>query len=79
MKQIHLVLAGAALATMLAVAPAREAKADGGAVAIGVGAYLVLDFIVGEKCHMRKWPFNIIKKVGYGLHGKRVCKYGKKY
>lgn len=75
MKQMTAVLAGTALAAMLAAAPVRDAKADGGAVAVGVGAYLVVDYVVGRKCHMRKWPFNILKKIAYGLHGKRVCKY----
>jgi len=75
MKTVLSGLAGLALAVVLAAAPVDRAKADGGAVAIGVGAYLVVDYIVGEKCAMHVWPFNIIKKTAYTLKGKPVCKY----
>ncbi|MDZ4791404.1 MAG: hypothetical protein SGJ17_09395 [Hyphomicrobiales bacterium] len=64
-----------ALAAVLTQAPMQSAKADGGATAVAVGAYLVVDYAVGRKCHMHKWPLNIIKKVAYGIHGKRICKY----
>ena len=67
-------LAGVALATVVTLAPVSEAKADGG-ILIGVGVYLVGDYIVGRKCQMHHWPLNIATKVAYGLHGKRVCRY----
>jgi len=75
MKTVLAGLGGLALAVSLTVAPVDRAKADGGAVAIGVGAYLVVDYLVGEKCEMHKWPFNIIKKTAYKLKGKPVCKH----
>jgi len=76
MKTVLAGLGGVALAAALAMAPVDRAKADGGAaVAIGVGAYLVVDYIVGEKCTMPHWPFNIIKKTAYKLKGKQVCDY----
>jgi hypothetical protein len=75
MKKLLSVVGGAALAVSLAAAPVDRAKADGGTIAIGVGAYLVVDYLVGEKCYMYKWPFNIIKKTAYKLKGKPVCKY----
>lgn len=75
MKTVLAGLGGVALAAALAIAPVDRAKADGGAVAIGVGAYLVVDYIVGEKCAMPHWPFNIVKKTAYKLKGKPVCDY----
>jgi len=79
MKSLLAGVGGVALALSLAVAPVDRAKADGGAtVAIGVGAYLVVDALVGEKCEMHKWPFNMIKKVAYELKGKPVCKHYRK-
>ncbi len=75
MKTLLTGLSGIALAVTLAVAPVDRAKADGGAVAIGVGAYLVVDYIVGEKCAMHVWPFNLITKTAYTLKGKPVCDY----
>ncbi len=74
MKKLLTVAGGAALAVSLAAAPMDRAKADGGAIAIGVGAYLVVDYLVGEKCHMHKWPFNLIKKTAYEIKGEPVCK-----
>jgi hypothetical protein len=74
MKLLSAALAGATLALMLAVAPVDRAKADGG-VLIGVGVYLGVDYVVGRKCRMHSWPVNMITKVAYGLHGKRVCRY----
>lgn len=62
------------LAALLMLGAADNAKADPG-TAIGVGAYLVGDYIVGRKCRMGVWPFNIVVKVAYGLHGRRVCRY----
>ena len=44
-------------------APVNQAKADGGATAVIVGGYLVTDYVVGRKCNIRHWPFNIVKKV----------------
>ena len=79
MTKLLSVAAGAALAVSLAAAPVDRAKADGGAaVAIGVGAYLVVDYIVGEKCQMYKWPFNMIKKTAYKIKGKPVCEHYRK-
>jgi len=75
MKKLLTGLGGIALAISLAVTPADRAKADGGAVAIGVGVYLVADYLVGRKCEMHVWPFNIIKKSAYKLKGKPVCKH----
>lgn len=75
MKKLLAGIGGVALAVSLAAAPVDRAKADGGAIAIGVGAYLVVDYLVGEKCQTHKWPFNIIKKTAYKLKGKRVCKH----
>ena len=63
---------------MTAVVPAitsRTAKADGGAILIGVGVYLAGDYVVGHTCQMRDWPFNVVRKVYYGLQGKRLCRY----
>jgi len=75
MKKLLAGLGGVALAMSLSAAPVDRAKADGGAVAIGVGAYLVVDYLVGRKCEMHVWPFNIFKKTAYKLKGKPVCKY----
>lgn len=80
MKPMVTGLAGLALAAALIAAPAGKAKADGGAVAVGVGAYLVVDYVVGRKCDMHFWPFNIVKKIVYHINGKPVCKvYRRKY
>jgi len=78
MRLLSAGLAGVALATVLTLAPVREARADGG-VLIGVGVYLVGDYIVGRKCRMHHWPLNIPTKIVYGLHGKRVCRYHRHY
>lgn len=74
MRFISTGLAGAGLAALVAIAPVHQAKADGG-VLIGVGVYLAADYVVGRKCQMHSWPVNMITKVAYGLHGKRVCRY----
>ena len=50
-------------------------RADGGAILIGVGVYLAGDYVVGHTCQMRDWPFNVVRKVYYGLQGKRLCRY----
>src|SRR5262245_36097606 len=63
---------------MTAIVPAvtnQPAKADGGAILIGVGVYLAGDYVVGHTCQMRDWPFNVVRKVYYGLQGKRLCRY----
>ncbi len=75
MTAFKMTLPALALAAVLAQAPMQTAKADGGATAIAVGAYLIVDYAVGRECRIHHWPFNIIKKVAYRLHGKRVCKY----
>jgi len=72
MKKILTGLSALAVSAMLAGAPT-EAKADGGAVVVGVGAYLLVDAIVGKKCHRREWPFNIVRKIGDELHGRPGC------
>jgi hypothetical protein len=74
MKPISTTLA-LTLTAIGAIVPAEKARADGGVVLIGVGAYLAGDYVVGRTCHLRDWPFNIVRKVYYGLHGKRVCRY----
>lgn len=74
MKLLSAGLTGATLAALLMCAPTHTAKADGGVI-IGVGVYLVGDYIVGRKCRMHHWPLNIVTKVAYGLHGRRVCRY----
>lgn len=75
MSSLKVTLSTLALATVLAQAPMQTAKADGGATAVAVGAYLMVDYAVGRKCRIHHWPLNIIKKVAYGVHGKRICKY----
>ena len=75
MKLISTVLATLTLTAIVAAAPAYKGKADGGAIAIGVGVYLAGDYVVGRTCHMRDWPFNAIRNVYYGLQGKRLCRY----
>lgn len=73
MKKIASGLAAAALAAVLTAGPTTEAKADGGAIAIGIGAYLLVDAIVGRHCHPNDWPFNLLRKVDSELHGRRGC------
>jgi len=75
MKPICTAFTALTLTAMAVVVPGQKAKADGGAVVIGVGAYLAGDYVVGRTCHMRAWPFNMVRKVYYGLHGKRICRY----
>ncbi len=75
MNKLFAGFGGVALAVALAAAPVDRAKADGGAVAIGVGAYLVADYLVGRKCETHVWPFNIIQKAAYTIKGKPVCKH----
>jgi hypothetical protein len=73
MKTLTTAAAALALTAMMAVGPNTEAKADGGAIAIGVGAYLLVDAIVGRKCHRQDWPFNTLAKIADELHGRHGC------
>ncbi|NJM33647.1 MAG: hypothetical protein HC850_01900 [Rhodomicrobium sp.] len=73
MKTITAAIAALAMSAMFTAGPTTEAKADGGAVAIGVGAYLITDAIVGRKCHRHDWPFNIVAKIADEIHGRRGC------
>jgi hypothetical protein len=73
MNKLTAALAGLSLFGVMAAGPATPAKADGGAVAIGVGAYLVVDAIVGRKCHRDDWPFNLVAKLADEIHGRRGC------
>lgn len=81
MKKFTTAAAALALTAVMATGPSNEAKADGGAIAIGVGAYLVVDAIVGRKCHRRDWPFNTIAKIADEIHGREGCHryHGKSY
>ena len=67
-------VAAFALATAMAAGPTTPAKADGGAVAIGIGAYLLVDALVGRHCERHEWPFNILSKVADELHGRPGCR-----
>lgn len=74
MKKMTTALAALTLAAVMSVGPAQQAKADGGAtVAIGVGAYLLVDHLVGRECGREEWPLNIIRKIGDELHGRPGC------
>ncbi|MEJ2118634.1 MAG: hypothetical protein P8Y36_12390 [Alphaproteobacteria bacterium] len=73
MKKILTVAAVVALAGMTVASAPRDAKADGGAVAIGVAAYLAVDALVGHECRIHSWPFNLVTKLGDELHGRRGC------
>ena len=75
MKPICTAFTAVTLTAMAVAVQGHKAKADGGAVVIGVGAYLAGDYVVGRACHMRAWPFNMVRKVYDGLHGKRICRY----
>jgi hypothetical protein len=74
MNKLMTVAAAAAVSAALLTGAPRDAKADGGAVAIGVAAYLITDAVVGHECKLRTWPFNIIHKIGRELHGKSGCR-----
>ena len=74
MKLISAALVALSLAVLCPLT-SPTAKADGGAILIGVGVYLAGDYVVGHTCRMRHWPFNVVRKVYYGLHGKRLCHY----
>jgi hypothetical protein len=73
MKTLMTAAAAIAMTAMMAAGPNTEAKADGGAIAIGVGAYLLVDAIVGRKCHREEWPFNTLAKIADELHGRDGC------
>ena len=73
MKKVLTSVAGVALAALLIAGPTTEAKADGGAVAIGVGAYLLVDALVGRHCHVNDWPFNLVHEIGDELRGYPGC------
>jgi hypothetical protein len=76
MKIISTAVAALALTTVMSVGPAQQAKADGGAIAIGVGVYLLADALIGRECGSEEWPLNIIRKVGDELHGRPACHRG---
>jgi hypothetical protein len=73
MKIFTTAAAALAMTAMMTAGPTNEAKADGGAVAIGVGAYLLVDALVGRRCERHDWPFNIPAKIVDELHGKPAC------
>ncbi len=75
MKTTMSLAAALTLGLLVAFAPVDRAKADGGVVAASVGAYLIVDYVVGRKCELHVWPFNIIQKTAHKLRGQRVCKY----
>lgn len=78
MKKVLTGLSALALAGAMTLGTPNEAKADGG-VLIGVGAYLLVDAIVGKKCDRREWPFNIVRKIGDELHGRPGCYHRRGY
>jgi hypothetical protein len=61
-----------AVATLSAAVPAHRATADTGTV-VGVGAYLVGDYVVGRKCGRQVWPLNIVNGVVRTVQGKTFC------
>lgn len=73
MKTISTAFAALMMSAMMTAGSTTEAKADGGAIAIGVGAYLLTDAIVGRKCNRHEWPFNIIRKIADEIHGRTGC------
>ena len=76
MKIVSTALAALALTTIMSVAPAQQAKADGGVtIAIGVGAFLLADALVGRECGREEWPLNIIREIGDELHGRPDCRH----
>lgn len=75
MKLISAAVVALTMTAVLSPLTSPTAKADGGAILIGVGVYLAGDYVVGHTCQMRDWPFNVVRKVYYGLHGKRLCRY----
>ena len=79
MKKILTAAAAVALSGTMMVSTPREAKADGGAVAIGVAAYLVVDAVVGHECRIQKWPINMISSVVDSLYGRRSCHHHRRH
>jgi hypothetical protein len=73
MKKIFTTLAALGLAAVINTGHTTEAKADGGAVLLGVGAYLLVDALVGRHCYHDDWPFNVVREVGSELHGRSDC------
>jgi hypothetical protein len=77
MNRITTAVGALALSAIMTAGATAPAKADGGAVAIGVGVYLLTDAIVGRKCHREDWPFNIVAKIADEIHGRDGCdRYG---
>lgn len=77
MKFLSTLAAALALTAMITAGSTTEAKADGGAVAIGVGVYLLTDALVGRRCDREDWPFNIVAKIADELHGHPGCYHGR--
>lgn len=73
MKLLSTLAAALTLTAAITAGSTTEAKADGGAIAIGVGVYLLTDAVVGRKCHREDWPFNILAKIADELHGHPGC------
>ena len=63
MRQLVISTATILITGMIATAPMKQAKADGGVTALIVVGYLAADYFVGHKCGYRDWPFNIVTKV----------------
>jgi hypothetical protein len=72
MKKILTSLAAVGLAALITTGQPTEAKADGGVI-IGIGAYLLIDALVGRHCHRDEWPLNIVRRVGDELRGWDSC------
>jgi hypothetical protein len=75
MKKISMTLAALGLAVAINTGSSTQAKADGGAVVLGIGAFLLVDALVGRHCHHDEWPFNLVREVGGGLHGHHHCRH----
>ncbi len=73
MKAISTAVAALALSATMTAGSINQAKADGGAIAIGVGIYLLTDAIVGRTCHRDEWPFNVLGKLADEIHGRPGC------
>jgi hypothetical protein len=78
MRFMSSTLAAMVLAAMISLTPTAPAKADGGVVA-GAAIYLGADFLVGRKCGIDAWPFNIVTELGGLLHGRDFCYRGGYY
>lgn len=73
MKKIVSGIAAMTLAAALTAGAPTPAKADGGAVLLGVGAFLLVDALVGRHCGQNDWPFNIARTVDHRIHGQDGC------